>query len=136
MRSKQIFTMRFIILFLINAAAFAQETQNPFRQMGKLLPAPNAYRSASGAPGPGYWQQRADYDITVKLDENAKRIAIGGCHQSSSILRRFGDAVPYSMFDVGRSMFDVRCLCRFQIKAAQHAQRQHHQEHGQHVHRR
>jgi hypothetical protein len=32
------------------------------------LPAPNGYRSASGAPGPLYWQQRVDYDITATLD--------------------------------------------------------------------
>jgi hypothetical protein len=34
-----------------------------------LLTDPNEYRSASGAPGPKYWQQRADYDITVDIDE-------------------------------------------------------------------
>ncbi len=36
------------------------------------LPAPNAYRLASGAPGPAYWQNRADYDIHATLD-TAKR---------------------------------------------------------------
>jgi len=29
---------------------------------------PNVYRSASGAPGPSYWQQRADYAIRASLD--------------------------------------------------------------------
>ena len=32
------------------------------------LPAPNRYRSASGRPGPDYWQQRADYTLRVALD--------------------------------------------------------------------
>lgn len=32
------------------------------------LPTPNQYRSASGAPGPRYWQQRADYRIEATLD--------------------------------------------------------------------
>jgi hypothetical protein len=31
-------------------------------------PAPNRYRSASGVPGPDYWQQRADYTINASLD--------------------------------------------------------------------
>ncbi|GAB1857264.1 M1 family metallopeptidase [Flavobacteriaceae bacterium MHTCC 0001] len=31
---------------------------------------PNSYRSASGAPGKAYWQQRADYSIRATLDEN------------------------------------------------------------------
>ncbi|MFM2339021.1 MAG: hypothetical protein RL115_2214, partial [Bacteroidota bacterium] len=36
---------------------------NKFEQMGANLPTPNEYRTASGAPGPKYWQQRCDYDI-------------------------------------------------------------------------
>jgi hypothetical protein len=32
------------------------------------LPAPNAYRLGSGAPGPKYWQNRADYDLQATLD--------------------------------------------------------------------
>ncbi|HYN80545.1 MAG TPA: M1 family metallopeptidase [Gemmatimonadaceae bacterium] len=39
---------------------------SPFRPLE--LPAPNAYRTASGTPGPLYWQQRADYSIRASLD--------------------------------------------------------------------
>src|SRR6195952_3903692 len=42
---------------------------NKFEQLGTALPTPNEYRTASGAPGPKYWQQRADYDIKCELDE-------------------------------------------------------------------
>ncbi|RYY38947.1 MAG: M1 family peptidase [Chitinophagaceae bacterium] len=42
---------------------------NKFEQLGTVLPTPNEYRTASGAPGPKYWQQRADYDIRATLDE-------------------------------------------------------------------
>ncbi len=42
---------------------------NKFEQLGTILPTPNEYRTASGAPGPKYWQQRADYDIKCSLDE-------------------------------------------------------------------
>ena len=38
-------------------------------------PGPNTVRSASGAPGPEYWQQRADYSIAVTLDTARQRIA-------------------------------------------------------------
>jgi hypothetical protein len=39
---------------------------SPFRPLD--LPAPNAYRSGSGRPGPQYWQQRVDYQIEATLD--------------------------------------------------------------------
>lgn len=45
---------------------------NKFEELGPLLPTPNVYRSANGAPGPSYWQQRADYTISCELDEKAK----------------------------------------------------------------
>jgi hypothetical protein len=45
-----------------------------FRQLEELLPTPNAYRTASGAPGHAYWQQRADYDVRVALDDETQRI--------------------------------------------------------------
>jgi Peptidase family M1 domain len=42
---------------------------NKFEQLGSILPTPNEYRTASGAPGTKYWQMRADYDIKCELDE-------------------------------------------------------------------
>jgi hypothetical protein len=47
---------------------------NKFEQLGTILPTPNEYRTASGAPGPRYWQQRCDYDIKCELDEKNKRL--------------------------------------------------------------
>jgi Peptidase family M1 domain len=38
-------------------------------------PGPNSFRSASGAPGPDYWQQRADYTIAAALDTTQRRIS-------------------------------------------------------------
>ena len=39
-----------------------------FRQLDEILPTPNEFHLASGAPGPDYWQQQVDYVIEVKLD--------------------------------------------------------------------
>lgn len=47
---------------------------NKFEQLGTILPTPNIYRTASGAPGQGYWQNRADYDITAYLDEDSRKL--------------------------------------------------------------
>lgn len=47
---------------------------NRFEQLGTILPTPNVYRAASGAPGQAYWQNRADYDITAYLDEDKRNL--------------------------------------------------------------
>lgn len=65
------------LLFLSGSLAMAQNIQNnpgsnhgnKFEQLGTILPTPNEQRTASGAPGIKYWQQRADYNIKCELDE-------------------------------------------------------------------
>ena len=58
-------------LLLFSFFALAQENTNTskFRQLSEILPTPNVYRTASGAPGHEYYQQKADYVINVQLDE-------------------------------------------------------------------
>ena len=51
-----------------------QEQIAKFQQLGSELPTPNTYRTASGAPGPEYWQQRADYKMDIRLDDETQRI--------------------------------------------------------------
>ncbi|MDO6519236.1 M1 family metallopeptidase [Zobellia uliginosa] len=47
--------------------------QSKFKQLYEEFATPNNYRSASGAPGPDYYQQQADYKMDIELDdENAK----------------------------------------------------------------
>lgn len=58
------------------SCAFAQENtnQSKFKQLGSELRSPNVYRTASGAPGHEYWQQQADYDMQIRLDDENQRI--------------------------------------------------------------
>jgi hypothetical protein len=72
--------MRSLLILLLGVSVVTANAQdiknnptsnhgNKFEQLGTILPTPNEYRTASGAPGPKYWQQRADYDIKAELDE-------------------------------------------------------------------
>jgi hypothetical protein len=72
---------KLLLLFLslcITGSLLAQNIQNnpnsnhgnKFEELGTILPTPNEYRTASGAPGPKYWQQKADYDIKCELNED------------------------------------------------------------------
>jgi hypothetical protein len=55
--------------------AMREQTSNVFYPEGRIeWPGPNRYRSANGAPGPDYWQQRADYKITAHLDTASRSI--------------------------------------------------------------
>ena len=74
----------YFIIFLIFAPQLisqeAEEKQeghinnNKFRQLYQEFSSPNIYRAASGAPGPSYYQQQADYKINVELDDKNKMI--------------------------------------------------------------
>jgi hypothetical protein len=66
-----------LIALLICCTALAQEQkkwQGKFEQLDQLLPTPNEYRSGSGAPGPKYWQNRADYIIDAEIDEPSNKL--------------------------------------------------------------
>ena len=70
--------------FFVSASIFAQETkkepqkghtdQNKFRQLKDVLASPNDQRTASGAPGHQYTQQKVDYVMDIRLDEQNDRI--------------------------------------------------------------
>ena len=62
-------------LCLSVAAIAAEPFDDKFRQLDELLPTPTTIRTASGAPGHAYWQQRADYAIRATLDESRRAIS-------------------------------------------------------------
>lgn len=70
--------MKRILVSLVALATFGLSAQNvntsKFRQLGQELPTPNVYRTASGAPGHEYYQQQADYDMSITLDDETQRI--------------------------------------------------------------
>ncbi len=78
---KKIFTSLFLTCSIAGFVS-AQDIQNnpgsnhgnKFEQLGTILSTPNEQRTASGAPGVKYWQQRADYDIKCSLDEKALKL--------------------------------------------------------------
>jgi hypothetical protein len=47
---------------------------NPFSQMYDLLATPNMFRTASGAPGPAYYQQQADYKMDIEFDDKNTKL--------------------------------------------------------------
>jgi hypothetical protein len=66
----------FSISIVFSTLGFTQDNTNTnkFRQLNEKLPTPNVYRTASGMPGHQYYQQQADYDIDLELDDEKQRI--------------------------------------------------------------
>jgi hypothetical protein len=77
-----------LFFFLFTALAFAQNSgkeekkerqqgkydQNKFSQLYDLFATPNMFRTASGAPGPAYYQQQADYKMKITLNDKTQRL--------------------------------------------------------------
>ena len=72
-------------IFLVAGMGFSQEEEevrdpghynnNSFKQLYEEFSTPNQYRSASGAPGPQYYQQQADYVMDIVLDDKNKKLS-------------------------------------------------------------
>lgn len=74
------------LLFFVLSITFvnAQEVEKPkevghgntnkFRQLYDELATPTTYRTASGAPGKDYYQQRADYKMDVEVDDHHQKL--------------------------------------------------------------
>ena len=71
------------LLSLVTSELFAQEPpkkepghydNSKFSQMYDLMATPNMFRTASGAPGPAYYQQQADYKMDIELDDKNTRL--------------------------------------------------------------
>ena len=66
-----------VSMLLMSSTAWAQTdgyNHNKFKQLKEELATPNVYRTAAGAPGHEYYQQKADYDMKITLDDENQRI--------------------------------------------------------------
>ena len=62
------------LFFSIAVIAQPNYNNNKFKQLHEELATPNVYRNAAGAPGPNYYQQKADYQIKITLDDAKQTI--------------------------------------------------------------
>ncbi|MDP4596810.1 MAG: M1 family metallopeptidase [Crocinitomicaceae bacterium] len=66
--------MKKLAFTFLTLASGAMVAQTKFAQLDQLLPTANSYRAASGAPGHAYYQQKADYKMTLVLDDAKQRL--------------------------------------------------------------
>jgi hypothetical protein len=66
--------MKKLFIAFLTLSSTALLAQTKFAQLDQMLPTPNNYRAASGAPGHAYYQQKADYKMTLVLDDAKQRL--------------------------------------------------------------
>lgn len=67
---KKILLLSAVQLFSITFFA-----QKKFAQLEQELPTPNEFRNAAGAPGHNYYQQKADYKMNIKIDDETQMLS-------------------------------------------------------------
>ncbi len=66
--------MKYSLLSLSLVLSTMAFSQAKFAQLDQELPTANSYRTASGAPGHAYYQQKADYKMNLVLDDAKQRL--------------------------------------------------------------
>ncbi|MCE2815764.1 MAG: M1 family metallopeptidase [Cryomorphaceae bacterium] len=100
-------TLRILAVLSFSFALNAQHVpadrlpHSKFRQLEEELPTPNSYRNAAGAPGHAYYQNRADYDIQLSLDEKT-HVLTGS--EWITYRNNSPDALPYIWVQLDQNM--------------------------------
>ncbi|MCB0643594.1 MAG: M1 family metallopeptidase, partial [Phaeodactylibacter sp.] len=94
-----------LVIFLFSTSGLMAQiehtNQNKFRQLYKELPTPNNYRTASGAPGHEYWQQKADHVMEIRLDDSNQRIY---GHEQITYFNNSPDPLEYLWLQLDQNM--------------------------------
>lgn len=98
---KRVFLLCFSLAFFMAGAQHDTEWDQKFEQLGTTLPTPNSYRTASGAPGKDYWQQKADYKMDIRLDDSKQRIS---GNETITYYNQSPDDLPYLWLQLDQNM--------------------------------
>ena len=94
----------FFSAFLFPFIVFGQNdyNENKFQQLGEILPTPNNYRTASGAPGHEYWQQKVDYDMQITLNDDNQTLK---GFETITYYNNSPDVLPYLWIQMDQNLF-------------------------------
>jgi hypothetical protein len=103
-------SMRYLLILAIICSLVhtfdAQEKppvwEDKFKQLGPELATPNDQRTASGAPGNAYWQQRADYNMRIRIDEETQRLE---GEETVTYFNQSPDALQYIWLQLDQNAF-------------------------------
>jgi len=90
------------LVVAFGAAAQDQQWKGKFEQLDQMLPTPNEYRTGSGAPGPKYWQQKADYVMEIELNDDNQSVT---GHETITYHNQSPDVLKYLWLQLDQNLF-------------------------------
>ncbi len=96
--------MKRIILSSLCLLSFYGVAQQKFAQLGTELPTPNEYRNAAGAPGHNYYQQKADYKISITIDDVTQRLT---GEETITYTNNSPDKLEYLWLQLDQNIYDI-----------------------------
>ncbi len=95
---KQLFTVLFVGL------TSSVISQSKFAQLDTELPTPNEYRTAAGAPGHNYYQQKADYKMQIRIDDETQKLS---GEETITYTNNSPDKLEYLWLQLDQNIYDV-----------------------------
>ncbi len=80
-------------------------SQTKFAQLDQELPTPNEYRTAGGAPGHNYYQQKADYKIAVTIDDVTQKLT---GDETITYTNNSPDKLEYLWLQLDQNIYDLQ----------------------------
>jgi hypothetical protein len=91
-----------IASILLCSQAFSQ---TKFAQLDQELPTPNEYRTAGGAPGHNYYQQKADYKIAITIDDATQKLT---GDETITYTNNSPDKLEYLWLQLDQNIYDLQ----------------------------
>jgi hypothetical protein len=91
------------IFFLLAMMPLASLAQTKFAQLDQELPTPNEYRTAAGAPGHNYYQQKADYKMSIRIDDATQKLT---GEETITYTNNSPDKLEYLWLQLDQNIYD------------------------------
>jgi hypothetical protein len=95
--------MKKLLIAFLTLSSSSLLAQTKFAQLDQMLPTPNSYRAASGAPGHAYYQQKADYKMTLVLDDAKQRL---DGNETITYTNNSPDPLAYLWLQLDQNIYD------------------------------
>lgn len=96
--------MKKIILSTLAFLPLLSFSQTKFSQLDQELPTPNEYRTAGGAPGHNYYQQKADYKIAITIDDATQKLT---GEETITYTNNSPDKLEYLWLQLDQNIYDL-----------------------------